>query len=64
MVAEIVAHFGWTGPVGVTFPGVVVDGVMRTAANLRPVLDRVDAAELFGGGDACSTTPTRRAWRR
>jgi len=33
-VAEIVHHFEWDGPVGVTFPGVVIDGVTRTAANL------------------------------
>jgi polyphosphate glucokinase len=33
-VAEIVHHFSWTGPVGVTFPGVVIDGVTHTAANL------------------------------
>jgi polyphosphate glucokinase len=33
-VAEIVRHFDWSGPVGVTFPGVVIDGVTRTAANL------------------------------
>lgn len=33
-VLEVVRHFGWTGPLGVTFPGVVVDGVTRTAANV------------------------------
>lgn len=33
-VREVVRHFGWTGPLGVTFPGVVVDGVTRTAANV------------------------------
>ena len=33
-VHEVVSHFGWTGAVGVTFPGVVVDGVTRTAANV------------------------------
>ena len=31
---EVVGHFGWTGPVGVTFPGVVVDGHDPTAANV------------------------------
>jgi polyphosphate glucokinase len=49
VVAEIVAHFGWTGPVGVTFPGVVMDGVVRTAVNLHPAWVGVNAAELFGG---------------
>lgn len=33
-VQEVVTHFGHTGPLGVTFPGVVVDGVTRTAANV------------------------------
>lgn len=33
-VAAVVDHFGWTGPLGVTYPGVIVDGVARTAANV------------------------------
>ncbi|MEU3464885.1 polyphosphate--glucose phosphotransferase [Streptomyces sp. NPDC006733] len=33
-VQQVVEHFDWSGPVGVTFPGVVVDGVTRTAANV------------------------------
>ena len=33
-VAEIVHAFGWTGRVGVTFPGVMKDGVAYTAANV------------------------------
>ncbi|MEV4576979.1 polyphosphate--glucose phosphotransferase [Nonomuraea jabiensis] len=48
-VAEIVKHFGWSGPVGVTFPGVVKDGVVRTAANVDHSWIGVDAAKLFGG---------------
>ncbi|WP_055526056.1 polyphosphate--glucose phosphotransferase [Streptomyces graminilatus] len=34
-VKEVVDHFGWTGPVGITFPGVVTGGAtIRTAANV------------------------------
>jgi polyphosphate glucokinase len=33
-VAEVVGHFGHQGPIGITFPGVVMDGVTRTAANV------------------------------
>ncbi len=33
-VAAVVGEFGWTGPLGVTYPGVIVDGVVRTAANV------------------------------
>ncbi|MEU3217748.1 polyphosphate--glucose phosphotransferase [Streptomyces sp. NPDC006971] len=33
-VAEVVGHFDWSGPVGITFPGVVTDGCTRSAANV------------------------------
>ena len=33
-IAEVVAHFDWTGPLGVTYPGVITAGVVRTAANV------------------------------
>ena len=33
-VGDIVAQFGWTGRVGVTFPGVMKRGVAHTAANV------------------------------
>ena len=33
-VAEVVRHFNWSGPLGVCYPGVVVDGVVLTAANV------------------------------
>ncbi|MFD6286874.1 polyphosphate--glucose phosphotransferase [Streptomyces sp. NPDC060205] len=35
-VRHVVAHFGWKGPIGVTFPGVVADGVVQSAANMHP----------------------------
>ncbi|MBN9635433.1 MAG: ROK family protein, partial [Actinobacteria bacterium] len=28
-VAAVVREFGWTGPLGVTYPGVVTDGIVR-----------------------------------
>ncbi|HEY1917633.1 MAG TPA: ROK family protein [Streptosporangiaceae bacterium] len=34
VVAQLVKAFSWTGPVGCTFPGVVVNGTTRTAANV------------------------------
>ncbi|MEV4174197.1 polyphosphate--glucose phosphotransferase [Nonomuraea sp. NPDC049709] len=49
VVASIVKHFGWNGPVGVTFPGVVVNGVVRSAANVDRSWVGVDASRLFGG---------------
>ncbi|MEU5973426.1 polyphosphate--glucose phosphotransferase [Streptomyces sp. NPDC047315] len=46
-VAEVVRHFGWTGPVGITFPGVVTGGITRTAANVDDGWVDVDAAKLL-----------------
>ncbi|MEU6446685.1 polyphosphate--glucose phosphotransferase [Streptomyces sp. NPDC046979] len=48
-VKEVVEHFGWTGPVGLTFPGVVTGGAMvRTAANVDKSWVDTDARSLFG----------------
>jgi polyphosphate glucokinase len=33
-VAAVVREFGWTGGLGVTYPGVVTDGIVQTAANV------------------------------
>ncbi|MDT4987607.1 MAG: polyphosphate glucokinase [Micromonosporaceae bacterium] len=46
-VSQVASHFGDATSVGVTFPGVVVDGFIRTAANVdRSWLD-APAADLF-----------------
>jgi polyphosphate glucokinase len=48
-VKEVVDHFGWTGPVGLTFPGVVTGGAtIRTAANVDKSWVDMDARALFG----------------
>jgi polyphosphate glucokinase len=46
-VAEVVGHFGWTGPLGVTYPGVVVDGIVRTAAHVDSAWIGCHAAESY-----------------
>ncbi|WP_327254747.1 polyphosphate--glucose phosphotransferase [Streptomyces sp. NBC_01244] len=46
-VVEVVRHFGWDGPVGVTFPGVVTGGVTRSAANMDKAWVGVDTAALL-----------------
>lgn len=33
-IAMVVREFGWTGPLGVTYPGVVTNGIVQTAANV------------------------------
>ncbi|GII38236.1 polyphosphate--glucose phosphotransferase [Planotetraspora phitsanulokensis] len=52
VVRQIIEHFSWTGPVGLTFPGVVLDGVIRTAANVDRSWIGVKGEELFGSGVA------------
>ncbi|MET7478764.1 polyphosphate--glucose phosphotransferase [Streptomyces sp. NPDC005648] len=48
-VKQVIDHFGWSGPVGLTFPGVVTDGSMiRSAANVDKSWVDVDARALFG----------------
>lgn len=47
-VEQVVRHFDWDGPVGVTFPGVVTDGsTIRTAANVDKSWLDVDARSLL-----------------
>ncbi|MFJ7075014.1 polyphosphate--glucose phosphotransferase [Streptomyces sp. NPDC098781] len=47
-VKEVVEHYGWTGPVGLTFPGVVTGGsTIRTAANVDKSWIDTDARVLF-----------------
>jgi len=48
VVKQLTTAFSWSGPVGITFPGVVTDGVTRTAANLDPAWIGLDAAARFG----------------
>ncbi len=48
VVAELVTAFSWSGSVGITFPGVVTDGVTRTAAILDQAWVGLDAATLLG----------------
>jgi polyphosphate glucokinase len=48
VVKQLTTAFNWSGPVGITFPGVVIDGVTRTAHNLDPAWIGLDAAALFG----------------
>ncbi len=47
VVTQLVKEFNWTGPAGITFPGVVVDGVIQTAANVDPSWIGVDGAAKF-----------------
>jgi polyphosphate glucokinase len=46
-VKGLVAGFGWAGPTGIAFPGVVIGGITYTAANLDPSWIGLDARALF-----------------
>jgi polyphosphate glucokinase len=47
-VRQVVENYGWTGPVGLTFPGVVTGGsTIRTAANVDKDWIDTDARALF-----------------
>jgi polyphosphate glucokinase len=46
-IAKVVGEFGWTGPLGVTYPGVVTDGIVRTAANVDRAWIGTNARDVF-----------------
>jgi polyphosphate glucokinase len=48
VVRELAQSFGWTGVTGATFPGVVIGGTIRSAANVDKTWIGADAASLFG----------------
>ncbi len=48
VVKEVAQSFGWTGVSGATFPGVVINGTIRSAANVDKSWIGTDAASLFG----------------
>jgi polyphosphate glucokinase len=47
VVSELVTRFSWTGRAGITFPGVVADGIIRTAANVDRSWIGTDSNKLF-----------------
>ncbi|HME46956.1 polyphosphate--glucose phosphotransferase [Mycobacterium sp.] len=46
-IASVVKEFGWSEPLGVTYPGVVTNGVVRTAANVDKTWIGVSAAKVI-----------------
>ncbi|QIS13734.1 MULTISPECIES: polyphosphate--glucose phosphotransferase [Nocardia] len=46
-VAKVVAQADWDGPVGITLPSVVLDGIVQTAANIDKGWVGTDARTLF-----------------
>lgn len=56
VVKDLVRNFSWTGVTGITFPGVVAGGVVRTAANVDHSWIGVDAVKAFGANSHLSVT--------
>lgn len=55
VVAEIVKHFSWRGPVGCTFPGIVKHGIVCSAANVDKRWIGVNGAALMAQTVGCPT---------
>ena len=49
VIVEIVKAHDWSGPIGVTLPSVVINGVVKTAANIDPGWIGVDGCAVIGG---------------
>lgn len=47
VIQKIVKHFNWIGPIGVAFPAVVQNGVVKTASNIDNSWIGKDAARML-----------------
>jgi polyphosphate glucokinase len=54
VVAEIVEHFDWKGPIGCTFPAVIKKGVVHTAANVHDDWIGVNGEKLLSKKTGCA----------
>ena len=53
VVGELVRHFNWAGPMGCTFPAVIRNGIVYTAANVDDAWIGTDATALFERATGC-----------
>jgi polyphosphate glucokinase len=53
VIRELVQQFRWQGPAGITFPGVVVGGTVRTAPNLDPGWIGMNAQQFLSEATGC-----------
>jgi polyphosphate glucokinase len=53
VVAQVVQHFAWRGPIGCTFPAVIKGGVAHTAANVHPAWIGTNVAALLQAKTGC-----------
>jgi polyphosphate glucokinase len=55
VVADMVQHFAWLGPLGCTLPAIIKDGVALTAANIDPAWVGTPVEALFSAQTGCPT---------
>lgn len=55
-VAEVAKRFGESDRIGITYPGVVLDGVTKTAANVHKSWRDAPAADLLAAAVGCPVT--------
>lgn len=53
VVAEITQYFNWHGPIGCTFPGVIKNGQVYTAANVDQSWIDINGEDLIGNHTGC-----------
>jgi polyphosphate glucokinase len=56
VIAEIVKHFEWSGPVGIGFPAPIKHGIVKLAANISPAWVGMNADEFLTRATACPVT--------
>jgi polyphosphate glucokinase len=61
VVGAIARHFDWQGAIGVTFPAIVKEGVIYSAANVHESWIGTDGRTLFGRATNCPVTVTNDA---
>jgi polyphosphate glucokinase len=55
VVQQLVEHFNWQGPIGCTFPTIVIDGVCKSQSNLDASWVDVNIEQLFS--EKCGGLP-------
>jgi polyphosphate glucokinase len=56
VVGQIVRHFDWSGPIGCTFPAVIQNGMVLTAANVDESWVGTNGDELLEDTSGCPVT--------
>lgn len=54
VLAQLVLHFNWTGPIGCGFPAAIQHGVARTASNIAKTFIGADIDKLFSEATNCA----------